>query len=185
MHRRLETVEERRQEERFPEAGVAPASWPPGGETPSVDGRLGGDRRPDHRVALGVRVEDEARPIRCGHDAGDEVRHRDRILGDQGLLLCGERSFELGIDGAVDVDREPPFLDERPHLDRKVERGRPELGEPEAELLDEVERQAIAPGGRGAITGETSSTVSPGCTTAGKLARSPSQTMAFPSGSSQ
>ena len=100
MHRRLESVEQRRQEERLAEARISPTARRPGREASSLAARLGVDRRSDRRVALGMRVEEEARPIRRGNDAGDEVRDGDRILGDERLLLCGERGFELGIDAA-------------------------------------------------------------------------------------
>ena len=47
---------------------------------------------------------------------------------------------------AVHADRESPLADARVHLDGEVERRGSELGEPEAELLHEVERQAIRAG---------------------------------------
>ena len=74
------------------------------------------------------------------------MRHGRRIVGDERLLLRRERFIHLGIGRAVQADGEAPLVDQRPHVDDDVERRRPELLEPEAELLDEVERQAVAPG---------------------------------------
>ena len=52
-------------------------------------------------------------------------------------------------------------------------------------LLDEIERQPVGPGGRGAVTASSSSTRSPGATVRGRSVRGPSQTIGLPSGSSQ
>ena len=44
------------------------------------------------------------------------------------------------------MDGEATLVDPRPHVDGEIERRRAQLLEPEAELLDEVERQAVAAG---------------------------------------
>ena len=50
------------------------------------------DRSADAREALGVRIEDSARPVGCGPAAGDEVRDGLGLLAeDQRLLLRVER----------------------------------------------------------------------------------------------
>ncbi len=116
-----------------------------------------------------MRVEQEARPVGRGDRAGNEVRDGDRIVGDERLLLRRERGIQLGIGRAVHADREPPLVDPRPHVDGEVERRRSELLEPEAELLDEVEREAVAARAAAARAASTRARPSrPGATTSRK-----------------
>ena len=67
----------------------------------------------------------------------------DGVIDDEGFLLRGERFLELHVDGAVDLDPEPSLDDSRSYLHGDVQRLGPDLGEPEPELLDEVEGEAI------------------------------------------
>jgi len=68
------------------------------------------------------------------------------VVDYDGFILRGERFFELHVDGAVNGDPEPSLRDPRSDLDGDIERLRPDLGEPEPELLDEVEGEAIPAG---------------------------------------
>ena len=80
MGLRLDAVEERREQERLAEPGVAAAAGRPGGQAATVAPRLGVDRAADGRVALGVGVEEQARPVgsreRAGNEVGDGRRAR-------------------------------------------------------------------------------------------------------------
>ena len=135
-------VEERGEEQRVGEAGIAAAARCPGTER-LVAAR---ERAADRREALGVGVEDPPRPVGRGHRAGDEVGRRDRALLDERLLLRGERERRLLALAPVDDHGQPPLVDPRPHLDRQLERRRADLGEPEAVLLDEVEGEPVGAG---------------------------------------
>ena len=93
-----------------------------------------------------MRVEQQARPVRCGNSSGTEVRDRDGLVRDDGLLLGRQSRRGLGIVPADDNRSETPIRDPRPDLDRNIERGSTNFGEPEAVLLDQVEREDIATG---------------------------------------
>ena len=101
-----------------------------------------------------MRVQHEPGPVGRRNRAGDEVGDGDRVLGDERLLLRGECELELGVARAVHADREPPLVDPRPYVDGNIERRRAELGEPEAELLDEVECEPVAAGRTGRVKRE-------------------------------
>ena len=101
----------------------------------------GADRCP----AFLVRVEQPSRPVRRRSRAGDEVGDRSRLVGHDRLLLGGERGRRRLVRAAVDAHAEAAFGDPRQHLDLHLERPQAELLEPEAVLLDEVERQPVAP----------------------------------------
>ena len=73
----------------------------------------------------------------------------------------------------------------RRHVDLLFVRRDAELGEPEAVLLDEVEREPVAPGGIGARSASVWRSVPPGSTVRSSGVRSPSQTIGFPRSSSQ
>ena len=86
----------------------------------------------------------------------------------------------------MDAHRQPALGDPRPDVDRHLEDVRADLREPEAVLLDQVDARAgMRPGGRGPLSRSSTSTSSPGRTVAAKAVRSPSQTIGFPSASSQ
>jgi hypothetical protein len=55
-----------------------------------------------------VGVEHARRPVRRGESARDQVRRRDRVLVDEGLLLRRQRGCRLLVAAAVDDDRQPP-----------------------------------------------------------------------------
>ncbi len=119
---------------------------PPGAQaarSPSIAARFCGDRRPDGQVSLCMRVEQQARPVRRRQRSRDEMGNRDGIVDDQRLLLRGESCLEPRVARAAHLDREAALRDPRSHDDGDVERLRSELGEPEPELLDEVEREAV------------------------------------------
>ena len=69
---------------------------------------------------------------------------RDRVGLDERLLLRRERGGGLCVVAAVDDDGQAPFGDPRGDDDVELERRRADLREPEAELLDEVEREPVA-----------------------------------------
>ncbi|HEY7732098.1 MAG TPA: hypothetical protein VH950_14550, partial [Gaiellaceae bacterium] len=94
MRRRLEPVEEGRQEQRFAEARIPPASGRPGPELAAVAARLGLDRGPDRAVSLGMGVQDQARPVGSRQHPRGEVRDGHRVFAHQWLFLCCERRLE-------------------------------------------------------------------------------------------
>lgn len=73
---------------------------------------------------------------------------RSGLLGDDRLPLSGQRVARFGLVAGAGrhKDREPASVDRRPHLDIDLEWRGADLGEPEAELLDEVEREPVAAG---------------------------------------
>ena len=178
---------QRRKEKRLAEPRVASTSGRPGGE---VDG---GRRatpasiaRPDGRVALGVRVEDQPRPVRGRHGAGNEVRDGDRVVRDERLVLRGERGLELGVGRAVDEHAQAPLVDPRPDVDRRRRAARTRA----PGTRSGTPRRGRTPGGscRAAGAPRASTRARPSRRVArhpGSAVRSPSHTIAFPSGSSQ
>jgi hypothetical protein len=96
-----------------------------------------------------VRVEQEARPVWSRERARDQVGDRDRALRHQRLVLRGQRSLGVEIGLAVHHDTETTYGDAWLYHDAKIERRRSDLLEPEAQLLDEVEREPVAPGRTG------------------------------------
>ena len=103
------------------------------------------DRATDRSEPLLVTVEQPARPVGRWECFRHDVRDRDGIVRDERLLLSRERGHELVVRRPVDHDRQPPLGDPRMDLDRELERHRANLLEPEPELLDEVEREAVGP----------------------------------------
>ena len=71
------------------------------------------------------------------------MRDGSRFVLDERLVLRRERRLELRVRRAVDLDRKRPLVDARANGERDVERRRAELLEPEAELLDEIEREPV------------------------------------------
>ena len=145
--RRLEAVEERGEEERTREARIPPASWGPRGEplalAPAPDTTLDLHGAADRGPAFRMCVEQEARPVRRGGGSRHEMSDGCRVRGDERLLLLRQRRIGYWVASTVDDDAQPPLLDPRSHLDRQVERRRPDLLEPEAVLLDEIEREPV------------------------------------------
>ena len=117
----LEPAEKRWHEERFTKPWIASASCRPGRKEAPIASRFRKDRRPDRRVALGVRIEQQPRPVSGGHGARDEMGDGDRVVPHKWLILRRQRRFELGVDGAVDADHEAPHADARSHFDWEVE----------------------------------------------------------------
>ena len=72
--------------------------------------------------------------------------NRVGFLLDDGLFLHGERSGRRGVGGAVDPDGERPLGDPRSDVDGDLERGGPDLREPEPVLLDEIESEPVRTG---------------------------------------
>jgi hypothetical protein len=90
-----------------------------------------------------VGVEEKTGPVRRGSSTCHEVGNRLAVAGDDGFLLPRESRLGLGMLAPMDDHLEPPLVDPGAHLDGDVERGRAELLEPKAVLLDEVERDSI------------------------------------------
>jgi len=130
------------------EPRVAPAPRCPGGEAsplrPGCKSAFHLDGSTDRGPALGVCIEQKAGPIPSGHGPRDEVCNRRRGFRDDRLVLPFERGCGLRILASGHDHAESALLDPRQHLDRKLERRRAELLEPEAVLLHEVECEAIA-----------------------------------------
>ena len=74
------------------------------------------------------------------------MRHGLGLDVDERLLLRGERGPCLLVLAAVQDDAEPPLREPRRHVDRALEHERPGLCEPEAVLLDQVEREPVRAG---------------------------------------
>ena len=107
----LEPLDERGEEQRRVEAGV-PAAWSPApqrtlGAPPLERATLRDERRADRGPALGMRVEQEARPPGSRLGSRDEVGCRRGLVADDGLLLRGEGGLRARVKTSVDDDREP------------------------------------------------------------------------------
>ena len=177
----LESCQERRQQQRVGEARGCGRRRAP---TAAATGRASrSSRRPRRSPRRARRAR--ARPVRLGKRAGDEVGGGDGVLVDERLLLRGERCRRLGVAAAVDDDRQPALGDPRRDLDVELERRRADLREPEAELLDEIEREPVAAGRLRRAQDVSTSTSSPGATGRSNATRGPSQTIALPRSSSQ
>ena len=72
------------------------------------------------------------------------MRGRRRLVLDERLLLGGERGRRPLVEPAVDDDAEPALVDERQDVDLDLVGRHTDLGEPEAVLLDEIEREDVA-----------------------------------------
>ena len=81
-------------------------------EASSVATRLRFDRRPDCRVALCMRIEHEARPVRRWDAPGTRCATATASSVTSGSCCADEGRFELRVQRAVDVDREPALLDQ-------------------------------------------------------------------------
>ena len=137
----LEPGQQRGEQERVAKAGLRPPPGAHGAQRPVA--RL--DRAADRGEALGVRVEHAARPVGRGNRAGDEVRGRDRVRPSTSGSSCAASAATVSASvAAVDDDRQAPLGDPRRDVDVELERRRADLREPEAELLDEVEREPVA-----------------------------------------
>ena len=126
----------------MPKRGVAPAARLPRAQSPVT--RV--DRAANRREAFRVRIEQAPRPVALRKGACDEVRDRHGALLDQRLLLPAEGKCGLLVGAAVDDDGQSALVDSRPHLYVELERRDADVRPPEAELLDEVERQSVAAG---------------------------------------
>ena len=120
-----------------------------------------------------------------GQGAGNEVRERKSVVRDERLLLGGESCspspgprHRAGRPGAA----VPRSAGSPPRGCRAASIRPPRT---RSELLDEVEREPVAPVRARRDDRMSSSTVSPGSITLGSGARTPSHTIGFPSGSSQ
>ena len=82
----------------------------------------------------GIRSRDEVAPSR---------RRRSSTSGSSWAASAAVVSWSLA---SADVDGESPLVDARQHLGVQLERVGADLGEPEAELLDEVERNPVPTG---------------------------------------
>jgi len=93
-----------------------------------------------------VRVEDASRPVRGGDCAGDEVRDRERFLSDERLFLSGEGGLCALVEPTTDRNAEAALVDARTDIHVELERRDADVGPPEAELVEKVERQSVAAG---------------------------------------
>jgi lipopolysaccharide transport system ATP-binding protein len=141
---RLHAGEQGREEERRRKARIAPGAGRPHGESASLRARARLDGATHGRVPLGVCIEEEARPVGRGQRSGHEMGDGDGVFLDERLLLRRECCLDVGVRRATQLHPQAALIDARLHLDRELERRRPELLEPEAILLDEVEREAVA-----------------------------------------
>ena len=121
--------------------GIAAAARAPTGRSDAVAAL---DRAADRREALGVRVEHAPRPVRRGQRAGNEMRDRDRVLPRRAAPPGRERGRRLARRRRRGRRRRVAARDARRDVDVELERRRADLGEPEADLLDEVEREPVA-----------------------------------------
>ena len=136
----LDAGEQRGQQQRMLEAGLRP---PPGAHGRSDRSRASIDpptaAKPSACASRTRRDQSGA-----GSAPANEMRRRDRALRHERLLLRRERGRRLLVVAAMHNDGEPPLVDPRRDVDVELEGRRPDLGEPEAELLDKVERQPVA-----------------------------------------
>ena len=158
MRRRHGPADEGRENERQVETRVAAAGCPgaerAGGESPLERAAERDDGRADGPPPFGVRVEQEPRPVRRRGRARDEVGRHRRLALDERLLLGGERGRGPLVGAAVDDHAEAPLVDERQDVDLDLVRGHADLGEPEAVLLDEVEREHVTAGRADDVDGQ-------------------------------
>ena len=140
----LGPVDERGKQERMGEARVASAAAPPRLQ-PAIALRRG-DGHTNRLPALLMRIEDESGPAGRGHCSGNQMSNRSLVLGDDRFVLSRQRGRRQRIVTSVDENRESPGGDARRDVDVDRKRRAPDLLEPEAVLLDEVERQSIRAG---------------------------------------
>ena len=124
-----------------------------------------GDRGPDRRETLRVRVEQPARPVGRGRAPGDEMRDGGGSVRRCGsscgrrAAACRPRSTRAGMDD----DAEPPLAIRGVDGARNLEHRHADLREPELVLLDQVEGEHVRrPGGIGARSASVTSMRSPG-----------------------
>ena len=144
MLARLDVLQERREQERRAQARIPPASACPSSEPRAIFTRDWLDRSADRRPTFSMRVEQQARPVRRGNSSGTEVRDRNSLVCDDGLLLGRQSRRGLVIVPADDNRSETPRRNSRPDLHLQVQRRSANFGEPEAVLLDQVEREDVA-----------------------------------------
>ena len=142
----LEAFQQGREEKRMVEPRVAPTSGRPGRKSAPIASGSRFDRASDRGITLLMCIEHPSRPVGGRERAGNEVCDRDSSFGDERLLLCGDRRFGLVVGLPVEDDAQATSGNARLDLHRDVEWSRSHLLEPEAQLLDEVEGEAVAPG---------------------------------------
>ena len=121
----LEARDEGREQKRLVEPRIAAARRPrrkrAGGAAPLEHAARRHERGPDRVPAFRMRVEQQARPVRCGLGPRDQMRRRDRRFGDKRLLLRRERGGRPLVGPAVHDDREPTLGDPRLNVHLQLE----------------------------------------------------------------
>ena len=186
MRRRHDALEQRREEQRLAEARVAAASGSPGGEA-SVGRRAIRRRSPTRRPDS---------PLRARRAAGATSQVQESLQRRDGRRRR-DRRRPAAPPALRELLRAPasrgPCTSTASR--RSAIRGRTSTGtssgcDPSSANQNRnsstrSNARRYRPGGRGASTDDSSSTLSPGRTASGSAVRWPSHTIALPSGSSQ
>ena len=125
-------------------ARIAAALSVPGRELTVASRRQ--DRRADRGPAFGVGVEQDCRPVRRRFRARDQMRDRQGVVENGGLVLRRECRRRGGVVAPVDSNAEPALADPRENVDVDRERETADLLEPESVLFDQIEGEPVAAG---------------------------------------